>query len=158
MLAAQGAPQAAPVAGVLLGAVLAALAGFFLVRGLTEPDRLPEGLGEEDRAYYRRRRVRRGVGSGLMALIGAAIVVLSLIDGRRSVETARALVWGWIAVLGLLVGLLVVGALDWSANTRFALRQRRALLTEQREYMADLARRRARERGGRGRFGDPSVN
>jgi hypothetical protein len=151
-------PRQTSTATLALGLGLILLGLAFATRVWQETLRHSTRPEDPDRRYYRSRWIRRSVGAALLVAIGVAMIVLSGVEKPANVGQARQAVWGWIAVLGLLVALLITAALDWAANTRYAMRQRRALLDDQRKTLAELAlRKRARRQRGSS-FNDPSLN
>jgi len=120
-------------------------------------------LSDLDERYYRARDVRRTICSALMMVIGGLMVFGSQINVQADRSQVRLWTLTWLAVLGLLAVLLLLAGLDWAANHRFARRNRRELLLEQRKLLADLARERKRESSWQNsrkspRFHDPSLN
>ncbi len=138
---------------------LAFVSVYFIYRERSSRDE----LSDLDERYYRARDVRRTICSALMMVIGGLMVFGSQINVQAGRSQVRLWTLTWLAVLGLLAGLLLLAGLDWAANHRFARRNRRELLLEQRKLLADLARERKRESTGQNsrkspRFHDPSLN
>jgi hypothetical protein len=149
---------------LVLGAGLIGLTAASVLWIVRDRRRRSVELADADRAYFRQRDVRRSVCSVLLGLIGVLMILSTRIDVHAGRTQARLWVWAWLVVLGLLAAVLLLAGLDWVANSRYALRHRRALLSEQRELLADLARARqqgtaAQSRPRRGPpFHDPSLN
>jgi hypothetical protein len=127
----------------LIALGLLALAAFFGYRQWVEIRAREQDLDAPDRDYFARKDRRRLAGSAIMAVMSTLMLVSARVDARKSPAHGRLWGWLWLLVLVLVIALLVLAFFDWRANTRYAIRHRRALLDEQRDYLASL------KRGGR---------
>jgi hypothetical protein len=125
----------------LTALALLAIAAFLAFRQWAELRGRELDLDQADRNHFFWKDRRRFAGSLVMAAISALMLIAARIEPRQSRAHGRVWGWIWITVLILVVGLLALGFLDWRANTRYAVRHRRALLAEQRDYFASLKRK-----------------
>lgn len=134
------APGSSNLETLVLAGTLLGLAGFFGVRQWLEVRARPPDLDDADRTYHRGKDIRRFLGSALMTVMAALMIAATRINPRASLALGRLWGWLWIAILALVVVMLAIAFLDWRANTRYAVRHRRALLAEQRDFFASLKR------------------
>lgn len=135
---------------LLVALSLLLLAAYFTWRQWVEQRSREPGLSNEDIQHFRAKDLRRYAGSAVMTVMAVLVVVSTRINFRRGPAEGRLWAWIWMAVLGLLIVLLVLAFFDWRETTRYAVRHRRALLEEQRDYFASLRRDRRPRSGSNG--------
>jgi hypothetical protein len=136
-------PRAQPTPNTetaIVALAVLAIAAFLAFRQWVEIQGREPILDDTDRDHFRWKDLRRFLGAILMAVVASLMLAATRIDPHTSPAQGRAWGWIWIAVLILIVGLLTLAFFDWRANTRYAVRHRRALLAEQRDYFASLKR------------------
>lgn len=97
----------------------------------------------EDAAHFHRQDVRRWLVSGLMLLLGVLFYSGTHVATRIGRRPNVVFVETWVAVLGVIIALLVLAAIDWLATTRYARRHRQEIVREGMEILRDELRRRA---------------
>jgi hypothetical protein len=115
----------------------------------------PEGLADDDVKHFAYQDLRRGLVAAVMLLLAAGVYVGARLEPGVAGRPNPRYVGTWVGVLALVVLLLVLAMLDWSATRRYAARHRLAIAREGLEILRDEMRRRAAERTA-GARGEPS--
>ncbi len=104
------------------------------------------GLTDEDYAFFRWQYFRRFATSGLISVIGLCMLATVGIEDLAVVSVL------WLVVLSLVMGVLVLASLDWSASRHFVRRHlsehsklRQQLMEEAKEYKERTRREREEE-------------
>ena len=133
-----------------LAAGLLLVAGLFAYRQRRDPRRGDPSATPADLLHYRWQHARRLLGSAAMAVLAMLLPVGVRIDVRAG-RPARLWFYAVCAVVvGLLILLLALAALDWVANLALAVRQRKALADERAAMLRDFQRRRTVPQNGDG--------
>lgn len=116
--------------------------------------RVPSPAPEETR-HYRLQDARRSLGVVLMVVLAAGVVYGSRLAPRGPSGPNKLFLLTWVVLTTLILGLVILAALDWIAVKIHARRIGRALRRERVEILSDEIRRRRAERGdGGGEVGD----
>ncbi|QEH32982.1 hypothetical protein OJF2_14740 [Aquisphaera giovannonii] len=148
-----------PTASLALAAGLGLIAVFLALREWYELRAREDDLAEPDRLHFARQDLRRRLGIGILALIAGLVFVGSFLDISPRRGPSIRFLTVWIAVLGLIVGLLMLALADLSATRAYARRHRKRIIRESMESIREEARRHAeRSRDAEGGRGEPGPS
>jgi hypothetical protein len=100
-----------------------------------EPD-----LPDDDRRYLHAQDLRRAVGVAVMLFLAAGISIGARIEPRIQGRANLAYLEVWLVVIGLLVVMVALAALDFLATGRYARRQRRFIAEERMKLLTEVIR------------------
>jgi cobalamin biosynthesis protein CobD/CbiB len=132
-----------PIGDELIGASLMTsigitlIAAFLGLRQWYERQAREQDLSSDDRAYFQRQDIRRGIGVAVMLAIAIALAVSARIPHKVGGQANWAFIEIWLVVSSLIVVLLFLALIDWIETRSYARRIRRALARERIEMLRD---------------------
>ncbi len=132
-----------PMGDELIGASLMTSAGITLIavflglRQWYERHAREQDLSSDDRDYFQRQDIRRGIGVAVMLAIAIALAVGARIPHKVGGQANWAFIEIWLVVSSLIVVLLLLALIDWIATRSYARRIRRSLARERIEMLRD---------------------
>src|SRR5262249_48243678 len=125
-------PQATdlPTASFALAAGLCLIALFLGLREWYERSARETRLSEADHAHFSRQDSRRRLGISVLLAIALCVLFGSRIGARVEGLSEVLFLLLWVGVLALILLLLVLALLDWSATRAYGRRRRREMLRE----------------------------
>jgi hypothetical protein len=120
------------------------IAAFLGLRQWYERQAREQDLSGDDRGYFERQDVRRGIGVAVLLVIAVALSVGTRIPPKVAGRVNWAFVEVWLVVFALILVLLFLAFLDWIATRNYARRLRRSMARERIEMLRDAISQAAR--------------
>jgi hypothetical protein len=98
-------------------------------------------LSDDERGYFFRQDVRRGLGVAVMLILAAGLYFGSRIPPKVAGHANLTFVRVWLAVITLIVVMLGLALLDWISTRLYANRQFRSLASERRRILRETLRK-----------------
>jgi hypothetical protein len=119
--------------------------------------RRPATVSPTDERHFHNQDLRRWTVFGLMLTLSALMFVGIHLPAQVQKRPNLHFIQTWVAVLGVIVGLLGLAFLDWAATRRYARRKRQEIAREGMAIIRDEIRRRAALRN-LARDGEPGAD
>jgi hypothetical protein len=119
------------------------IAAFLGLRQWYERQAREQDLSGDDRGYFKRQDVRRGIGVAVLLVIAVALSVGTRIPPKVAGKANLAFIEIWLVVFALILVLLVVAFFDWIATRNYARRLRQSMARERSEMLRDTLRQAA---------------
>jgi hypothetical protein len=130
---------------VLISTGITMIAAFLGLRQWYEWRARDAELTDDDRSYFLRQDVRRGLGVAVMLILAAGLYFGSRIPPKVGAQANLTFVRAWLAISGLIIVMLGLALLDWISTRLYARRQHRDLASERRKILRDTLRTKAQD-------------
>jgi hypothetical protein len=130
---------------VLISTGITMIAAFLGLRQWYEWRARDAELTDDDRSYFLRQDVRRGLGVAVMLILAAGLYFGSRIPPKVGAQANLTFVRAWLAISGLIIVMLGLALLDWISTRLYARRQHRDLASERRKILRDTFRTKAQD-------------
>jgi hypothetical protein len=130
---------------VLISTGITMIASFLGLRQWYEWRARDAELTDDDRSYFLRQDVRRGLGVAVMLILAAGLYFGSRIPPKVGAQANLTFVRAWLAISGLIIVMLGLALLDWISTRLYARRQHRDLASERRKILRDTFRTKAQD-------------
>jgi hypothetical protein len=125
---------------VLISSGITLIAAFLGLRQWFEWRARDGSLSDQDRGYFFRQDVRRGLGVAVMLMLAAGLYFGSRIPPKVDGHANLTFVQVWLAIGGLIIVMLGLALLDWISTRLYARRQHRFLASERRKILRETLR------------------
>jgi hypothetical protein len=98
-------------------------------------------LSDDDRGYFFRQDVRRGLGVVVMLVLAGGLYLGSRIPPQVAGHASLTFVQVWLAIGSLIIVMLGLALLDWISTRLYARRHHRALALERRKLLRETLRK-----------------
>jgi hypothetical protein len=126
---------------LLISSGITLIAVFLGLRQWYESRARDGNLSDDERGYYFRQDVRRGLGVAVMLILAAGLYFGSRIPPKVAGHANLTFVRAWLAIITLIVVMLGLALLDWISTRLYANRQFRSLASERRRILRETLRK-----------------
>jgi hypothetical protein len=124
--------------GVLMAGGITLIAVFLGLRQWYESRAREPDLSDLDHTYFVRQDLRRGLGVAIMMILALGIVIGSVIEPQVGGKANMTFVMVWLGMSALILFLLALALLDWSATRTYARRLRQSIARERVELLRQV--------------------